>query len=108
MATRWSEAAIPTARNGPDCPVPMTIASKLSFSMGEHPRLADLKADPDVSSRPRAANQHVSFGGRLKRLGQIVDRTADQRTFAGMTHPRSAGPPHWHIPRLPAVPQNVS
>src|ERR1700676_3451374 len=107
MATRWSEAAIPTARNGPDCPIPMTIASKLFFMIGDHPRFAPLKVDLDVSSRSRAANQHVSFGGRLKRLGQIVDRTADQRTFAGMTHPRSAGPPHWHIARLREFQQTV-
>jgi hypothetical protein len=100
MATRWPAATIRTARNGPDCPVPMTIASKLFVMIGDHPRFTPLKVDLDVASRPRAADQHVSFGGRLKRPGQIVDRTADQSTFAGMTHPRSAGPPHRHIARL--------
>src|SRR5580700_6863607 len=40
MATRWPEAAIRTARYGPDCPVPMTITSKLFFMIGVHPQSA--------------------------------------------------------------------
>jgi hypothetical protein len=79
MATRWPAAAIRTARNGPDCPVPMTIASKSFFTFGGHPRLASLEVDLDVTSRLRAANQHVSFGGsrgsgnsRFERLSKHI------------------------------------
>jgi hypothetical protein len=52
----------------------MTIASKLFFMIGDHPRFAPLKVDLDVSSRRQATNQHVSFGGRLKRSNGSMER----------------------------------
>src|SRR3984885_4941869 len=68
MATRWPALAIRTARNGPDCPVPITIASKLFFMIGD---LTDNSRAVFRTARSRLLPQllgaaHVCISGFIK------------------------------------------
>jgi len=58
---------------------------------------SSLKIKNDIRAWLRAADKHISVGGSVEWLWAVTNRTADQTSYARVTHPGPARPSHRNV-----------
>jgi hypothetical protein len=69
----------------------------INFMLHELTILTVLEIDLDVSARPRATDQGISFCRLFQRLRLIINCPGNHSRFASMADAGSTGPPHRHV-----------
>jgi len=63
--------------------------------------------DDDVGLRLGAADQDIARGGRVERVGVVVDGSRDESGLAVVADTGAAGPSDWHVAGLGELQETV-